>query len=517
MHRNRKRKRGQPDSPVEPTELDLAWDDWEKCKTDTRPNDASMAMVYKVAGTVWRTSFARSCYPVPRSAHKCDPAYCDLEQLVLDYILGPPENGDERPSHSLLHMCVRVKRGASWVVHETMMGDDASSRVIARCAGKHQYHDEKSGKVIDAEKEAKYRGTLEELYVCSKTGHMHLCTPTACDYGTNPEHNHGDSVCKLTGKVLSERQSVSEYWLPKSVKMSSGESWLASDNGTRKGAGSGKKGVPPKSFRPYMSSNQEDPIGEFFMLDDMSFRDIPTCDHSKIREYIKFRRRKRSTKRNPYREYLTTAVMRISLLFSRTRYLIDMDIASEAMRLANRDVHKQLRSGVGDDALSLKTTQLHALRNRNVPDNLVLSRQDRQNFFLSYAKRTLQLWAIVRTRTKTGADSPNQFPFMEFVISAMYIFKSGIYLPPNVTNGPGEQLLQPDVLLQQCLPRYDIIERLDCDRQTTRKVKKATLQAIMLAVREERVNTSQLHPTSIHPENLPADIYRNLRRNRQKS
>jgi hypothetical protein len=267
---------------------------------------------------------------------------------------------------------------------------------------------------------------------------------------------------------------------------------------------------------PYTKSSGDDAMTELLMLDDMSSRDVPMQDISAIDNHLKWRRRRRAANRHPYSEYILTAALRISILFSRMRYHIDLRLSKEATRLANRDVYKQFRSGNDDDAISLLITQAHALKNRFIPDNLVLCSADRQNFLLSYAKRCLQLWTIIRTRTKIGREERNAFPFSDFVIAAMYIFKSGIYLPPEITHGPGEQILEEDLLLQRCLPRYEVLDELQCNLTLIARVQSSISRAIIQAVRDDRIDTTRLHPSSIQPEFLDKDVFKNMRKQKKK-
>jgi hypothetical protein len=480
-----------------------AWKDFDEATHTTTPNSnpaKDMTELYKLIGKIWRFGFSKSFYPVSRSMHRCDAEFCKIEQVLAHYCLDS-EGG-------ILHVCVHIIR------RDGILTDNVSNpiqpTIIVKCGGKILDHSPES--TAEIRRQTVSSGSMEDLFICTQTGHMHVCTMHTCPYATDHEETHGDRVCRLTGRVLSERESVSEFWLPRSVKGCSGASFLSSDSSSK----NKDDGKPRMSclFRPYTHSTHDETSNDFLLTDDMSVRDVPTCDVSQIREYLSWRRRRRSVNRNPYREYLIIALLRISVLFSRTRYLIDMRVSREAFALANREVYRQLKTGRNDDAVSLRITQAHALKNRNIPDNLVLCREDRQNFLMSYAKRCVQFWAIIRTRTKYGSENPNLFPFSDFVISCMYIFKSGIYLPPEVTHGAGDQLLEEDVLLKRCLPRFDVIQELDCDRSLTTRIKKDIIQAIMTAVRDERIDTARLHPNSIQPEHLEDAIYKNLRKNK---
>lgn len=477
-------------------------------------NDETTRELYKLIGAIWRRCFATSFYPVPRSTHDCDAQYCEIEQVIAHYSLGAPMSdlAQSDSTYDILHVCVRVIRRDGIVVVDSIDADqNVNTNVLIKCAGRYMEHSPEHIEFI--KNDTIYSGVMEDVFICSKTGHMHVCTSDMCDYATNPEHTHGDRVCRLTGRVLSERGLVSEFWTPSSVKASSGESFGCSEP-VQKSQESNRK--MSFSHMPYTKSSGDDAMIELLMLDDMSSRDAPMQDISAIDNHLKWRRRRRTANRHPYSEYILTGALRISILFSRMRYHIDLRLSKEASRLANRDVYKQFRSGKGDDAISLLITQAHALKNRFIPDNLVLCSTDRQNFLLSYAKRCLQLWTIIRTRTKIGREERNAFPFSDFVIAAMYIFKSGIYLPPEITHGPGEQILEEDLLLQRCLPRYEVLDELQCNLALIARVQSSISRAIIQAVRDDRIDTARLHPNSIQPEFLNKDVYKNMRKQKNK-
>jgi hypothetical protein len=247
-------------------------------------------------------------------------------------------------------------------------------------------------------------------------------------------------------------------------------------------------------------------------VDDMSSSKTRAIDADAAIERARATWRCRPVKRRPYIKYLMSATVCVAILFSRERYVIDMRSADNSLRLANREVYKHHRANKSADAVTLFVVQTHALRHRSVSHYLDLPADERKMFTLSYARRCVALWYLIRTRTKRGESDPNLFPIAEFVVAAMYIFANGIYLPPEVTRGAGEQLLDKDPILERCMPRYNIIDRLGYNRDAVTGVKKEIIQAIIGAVRDENVDPKSLRPSSVAPDNLDEEIFRPLRK-----
>lgn len=491
---------------------DESWAEFDRQRQQTYLDVKTKREIMTLAAKVWRTSFATNCYPISRSVHECKTNECEFDQIIIQYMLG--DHDAKTDIKKIIHLCISVKRSGWEVTSEKIDDDDIVVNTKTRCAGEYPVH--KGTEIHDAEHLIKTRGKIDYIYACIRTGLLHVCTNELCNFKTDFEQTGGDCVCKLTGCVLSERESVDDFWLPREVKARSGNSWNANDNGTRIGH------AAPCSYKPFMSNEDEDTIGEFMMKDDMSNRSNTIMNPKTINNQIKQRKRRRMTQKNPYKQYLVTAYMRISTLFSRTRYNLDNQASRNDQKIGNVEVYRQIKSAekddsIKDDAISLWETQIHSMRSRPSRYNLVLSRTDRNHFLASYARKTLQLWTIIRTRTNRGLNYPNDFPFAEFVIAAMYIFRTGLFLPPQITlDECGEQLLEKDSLLDLCLPMYDMIDRLDCDRSSVTKVKKAIVQAITDAVKVDRVPLEKLRPQSIDPENVDHHIYRNIRKTKKK-
>jgi hypothetical protein len=92
----------------------------------------------------------------------------------------------------------------------------------------------------------------------------------------------------------------------------------------------------------------------------------------------------------------------------------------------------------------------------------------------------------------------------------MYLFAKGIFVNANIHLDQKETLFEPDALLQQCIPQYDMIETLYTDKQKITTTKKAINAAIMQAVQQDRIDIARLHPKSIEYTHMDFDRIRDV-------
>ena len=453
------------------------------------PNQATMETLWMMAFDVWRNKFAQSFRPIGASAHACSKDVCAIERILVEYALQKPDRADvaDGKSHGILHLCVRVIRD-----NRTVCADEGAMREIMYCSGQDIHRmPVPSGIIIT-------KGMIDNLYVCASTGMLHACAPETCPYGENYSDMHGDTVCTLTGRILEERQMVNDFWKPYSTPSSSGDSFHGETERKTQWSGSGH-GSPGSGRTADMDAMYVD----------------GTMDIDSAKEQSRAMSRKRSIKRDPYVEYINIAVLHVSMLFSKKRYDIERIAVDNNLRLARREMMRYVTKNRNVDALTLITMQENFLRRRNMPRVLHLPDNVRKTFIQSYAQKCVAFWAILRTRTKCdGDDGVAMYPISDFSIAAMYIFKSGIYLPPSVTNGEGEQLLPPDLILAHCMPKQDDIENIGCNHKRVSEIERAITRCIISAVKDEHVNPSLLHPSSIDAKRLDGNIFKPLRKNK---
>lgn len=468
------------------------------------PNSATMKSIYGAAFNVWSGSFAETFRPILGSMHRCVKEECSIESILVQYMLQKPEHEDvvHGRSHSIMHLCVRVIRNGCVVVTEDITEEgDLMTNEVMHCTG--MDHDQAFGS-----RDCLARGQVDNLYVCAATGLAHVCDPDSCPYGINFSDMHGDTVCSLTGRVLEDHKMVSIYWMPGATPSSNGDTF--NGDAERKSGRSSHTTGESRTGSGHQSGMSAMDTSAYY-IDDMSNAHGPKMNMAMAVEFSRQLSRHRPINRTPYRKYVNLAVTQLCALFSRERYILDMEAAVNANRLASREVIKQYRTNKSMDAVSMIVAHIHAMRSRGIPPNLDIPAEARKSFIASSASKCIKFWAVIRTRTRRGREEPNLFlPIGDFAVAAMYKFAKGIYLPPEVTGGAGEHMIEMDPVLKKCMPRFCIIDQLGCTRDSVSAIEKAIASAIIDAVHDDHVDPKTLHPSSIVVEQLDDCIFRTM-------
>lgn len=514
--KNRKRSHSSIDD-ISSEEIDSLLNIAEENVGITISDDIFQA-VYEQAAFIWRQQFCSTWVPISRSMHNCNSRNCRMEQLLIEFRVhrsirraehdidwnkkrrfteSLPCQTNPNSIDKLIHVCVSVIRDGV--------------KLPVQCGGQIIDHAD-----VDRFCRAGNRTMVEkknDSYVCVQTGHMHICRPDICKYRDTTEQSirSGTMICGLTGNVLSDMVMVDKFWRPTGVVSSSGGGVLSSSEVV-----DGKRSMQSSADGGYNSSSLFTWKEVLEDIKDNLLTEL--CDIEEIRTYFNRRRPRRSSAADLAKEYYATALLRIASLFCKTRFNLDLEAAKEARRLANRSVIKALNSGNDFvNVVELRNIQKTELDNRKVPINILLSGSDRKNFFIIYAMRCLKLWLIIRTRTKLGREQPSLFPFIDFAITAMYIFRDGIKVPKTVTRGQfPEIILVPDPLLKLLLPRYEDIGNLDCDRNAIMTLRTKINRAIIESIRDDRTSPRDFYPDSISIETVSLSVYTPLRKHREK-
>lgn len=497
-------------------DIDTLFENIDDISPKTDISILTFQIIYEKASEIWRTHFSDEWEPVSRNYHTCDGKICDMTKLFINYTVvevsknksGLVQSNEFIISKNdifnehLIHVCVKIHKNGKYLP--------------CKCTGLISNHADfmktktsldfrRSGTVCSGEK--------TDAYVCERTGLVHICRPDFCEYKDNTEEKirTGTSICCLTGNVLGEEIGVDKFWRPGSVISS---------------AGGGTMSMKEVAFAKRILSTSSDskfyggiPITWADVLEDIQENLLTEmCDIDDIRSYFNRRRPRKTSQEDLAKEYYATALLRIAGLFCKTRFLLDLEAAKEARRLANRNVYKKIsRSNTFVNAISLRSTQKIGMDARAVPINLLLSGKSRKNFFMMYATRCLKMWLIIRTRTQKGIDEANLFPFIDFVITIMYVFREGIKISKTVTgNTYPEIILEPDPMLKMILPRYDDVEKLDGDRTAIMKIRNEINSAITNSVKTGFTQPQDFYPDSIHISSVSLSVYTSLRKHREK-
>jgi ribosomal protein L22 len=154
-------------------------------------------------------------------------------------------------------------------------------------------------------------------------------------------------------------------------------------------------------------------------------------------------------------QYLGFAILKLSKIFSQSRFEQDMKKEDVRKEEIMKHFHQYVSKSIQKN-LPLNTMDLYAIaatiRNKtfNSVDMRTLTDQQRTYIIVHYAKQCLALWYVIRTRTKIGQSDPKQFPWPEFVDSAMLVFEAGFEISPR--DYPYKVVLIPKDPLLSLLP-----------------------------------------------------------------
>lgn len=511
---------------MDEADIEALLDDAERYKPNTEITTDASYLIYEKAAELWRTYFSEDWVPTSRKNHNCAANKCKMSNLMINYAVVQvaklqDSNSKKRTrdhefritsgeTHDeiLIHLCVNIFRN----------GKDLPKKCNGLISDHSFFHSDQSAKWM-REQNIYVSGNVcsgqkTDAYICESTGLVHICNWELCEFKDDTEDHvrNGAIICRLTGNVLENIVSVDKFWRPGSVVSS---------------AGGGNMSMKEISAAKRILSNSSDvrfnggiPVNWSDVLEDIQENLLTEmCNIEDIRSYFNRRKPRKTNPDELAKEYYATALLRVASLFCKTRFMLDLEAAKEARRLANRSVHKILcKSKTSIDAISLRSVQKIGIDARAVPINVLLSGNSRRNFFVMYATRCLKMWLIIRTKTKKGIDEPSLFPFVDFVFTIMYVFREGIKISKTVTGtSHAEIILIPDPMLKMILPRYDDIEKLDGDRTAIMNIRNDINAAITESIKTGFARPQDFYPDSMCIETASLSLYTSLRKHRDKS
>jgi hypothetical protein len=165
------------------------------------------------------------------------------------------------------------------------------------------------------------------------------------------------------------------------------------------------------------------------------------------------------------------------------------------------------------DLLTMRTMQLCELNKRKWPVALNLSGKKRARLIEVYAKQVVQFWCMIRQVTRRGQTNPDDFPFTNFVTTALFIFARGIIIPSRFSPDREKEIMElPDLLLAEILPRKGAPFILR-HRESILAIERNVFDAIINTVSLLGVPPSKLGFHHITIENAPHNLFISLRRN----
>lgn len=353
------------------------------------------------AVNAWRDKISIGLYfPADESSHSCNTDYVSIPGELR-------EDGEERddaspeltreefnfkgkrPDARKFRKLSQALRESNGCVLERIRGTvfaSSSDDSLHTCLEKYCEHPG------DSQHHASVLFKMEDLYICQSTGIPHYCGEWCTRKVATKD---GMYVCQLTGDVSSApvmRDPMFSY-----------DSRLKMDSDARR--------PHPQFETPVLS------------MEDISLAsaDEPLVERTAMD--VKKRGNKKET-------YMMEAVSKIAGVFSKAQMEAEEQVMDDSMQ---KEITSQLNRYFNQryqnrELLSASEMYLLLLSHHKKKDfkvRFTLGEEHRKNLALFYAKKCLQLWYIIRTRTATGRESPQSFLFKDFVIPALLLLQSG--------------------------------------------------------------------------------------------
>ena len=240
--------------------------------------------------------------------------------------------------------------------------------------------------------------TISNVYICSKTGKHHFCFPF-CKKDDQIINSDGTYVCKYSNNSQGEMQMIDKFW-SKQIK-----------------------NVNKTNVMNQLNSRTRNSNGEEF--DDIETI-VRKCNLANLEDIMK----KKKNLTSPKNAYLAEAIIRLSRLFCKERFVRDKEIDENAktdmIALFKKYVNKRNTTGEALYSRDLFTITLaHRRRKSHNVDMTNLTDAQIINIILLYARKCLELWVVIRTKTPKGIKKPALFPWSEFIESALSVFENG--------------------------------------------------------------------------------------------
>jgi hypothetical protein len=330
-------------------------------------------------------------------------------------------------------------------------------------------------------------GTVNNIYICEKTGTHHFCGKF-CKQESQLINSDGIYVCKYSGMSFGESHMIDKFWTkhPKSLDKS-----LASN--------------------PYNSNTRRTIEEDFSDYDSL----IEKCHLGELDEVMKKKKSCNSTKDL----YYTEAIIKLSGFFSKKRFEEDKKMnehtKNELFGLFKKYVNKKNQANEVLKVSDLETICIaHRKRKSYNVDMTNITNSQIKEIILLYAKRCLELWVVIRTRTPLGIKSPAKFPWIEFIESALAVFETGYDISGDDFRYR-YTLIEKDTFLP-LLPHNSSYLR---DKSNSRKSKKNNVtkiqnnicKALSDAVINHRVEPESLLLSAVRMSNVDDDVFTKLR------
>lgn len=288
---------------------------------------------------------------------------------------------------------------------------------------------------------------IEDLYVCLKSGRFHLCGKNCKKLEMNgKDHIY---VCKYTGISLGDVEMKHMYDYMQDNSLDDKRLYKSAQNLAHGNYFSHQNtGIFHHKRKECIEEGPSiEGIDDALMNSDLLSKNM--FDKKDVTS-------KKMKEMDRKEKFLINTYSSLLKMFSEERFMIEKKGSTDFEDEISEEVQRYLikckqnnRIPVGLEIYQLR----RSLRTREyqIPQ-LQLTSDNRSELALSYAKKCVCMWAIVRTRTKLGAECPNLFPINNFLSSALDILENGL----KISRGDGMNpivVIEKDDFLATFLPQ----------------------------------------------------------------
>jgi hypothetical protein len=293
---------------------------------------------------------------------------------------------------------------------------------------------------------------IDDVYVCLESGLAHWCTARRC----------ACTELQQSVRDLEGGQSDGGYYRCVVSGIVRDSALVAEEFRHRARDGSAAGTATPDSASRNDAHEEHATRGTALqtaaLADAAMRRDVP----DRVRVALGARRARAAQSLREH--YMTTAVARISVLFSDARLQLER---TEQQRVAalemsvvaayERECERVHRPLIVAHQMQLATARRRmesaAVDHRAAAATLdQLDAAQRRALVTMYAVRTVAFWAALREHTAAGRDTPRELPFYDFVYAALYMFADGLAVPYIAGTYPGSDVFGRDAVLRALLP-----------------------------------------------------------------
>lgn len=283
------------------------------------------------------------------------------------------------------------------------------------------------------------RGTLKQqvrnMYMCCRTGQSHWCDEQCTC--TSIDHMDGGYICRISG--IRYESIKSDTWF----------------NGHRVTATHQENKDPLKLVR-----NTD------FKVNNNSTDTIRQQQH----QYIS---RKQVS----------------AILFSNDRLYMEQRKYVEMKTEAEKVVHKYIKTceKKGQPVIFTHVVQLYInqMNRRHIFRNLLPKNRTIEDVVQQYAELACRYWRLITQKIPLGIQTPALFPIKIFIVSVLYIMKSGLCLG-------GVQVIPKDPYLASILPEANTLDSYNINKPSFTACKNNILKAYRETGEMYRINPREL-------------------------